>query len=222
MKSTPKDISEILSKKRLSKYRLNTSESFDLILKRYSYNIELCQEFYPLLHLFEVSFRNSLFLSWSEHLEDHEWPLAYEKYQLRQREKNTIELAKNILAKKSRPLEVGRLIAELNFGFWINLFDEPYKEINAHTIKNQFPVATNAERSIEEIRKTLSTIRELRNRIFHHEPIWHWNNLDEILYDTIKIISMINPDLLEKLPLNLEINIREKINERDKINTPVV
>lgn len=54
-------------------------------------------------------------------------------------------------------------------------------------------------------RKTLSTrlnkVRHLRNRTFHHEPIWHWADLLQQHNELIETIGWINPALQETVKI---------------------
>jgi len=38
----------------------------------------------------------------------------------------------------------------------------------------------------------MSAIRRLRNRVFHHEPIWHWQNLLQQHQDMLEAISWLD------------------------------
>lgn len=191
-----KSINELISDKRLEGYKGSTKNDLPSILHRYNYNIELGNEFYPLLSIFEVAFRNALHLSWATHLSDSTWLCNYQKHSLGNREQSKIQEAIDELSGKNKPVEEGRIIAELNLGFWINLFDRPYLEINKKTIKDHFPNATNKQRDIFRIKDQLNDIRNLRNRVFHHEPIWHWNNLNDFVLNLKNFILWMNVELV--------------------------
>ena len=111
---------------------------------------------------------------------------------------NEYEYLINELSKKGKPLEIGRIVAELNLGFWINLYDRPYMEFQKQSIKNQFPNATNRQRDIFKIKDRLNDIRLLRNRIFHYEPIWHWTDLNTYFQEIKELLQWINKDLCLK------------------------
>jgi hypothetical protein len=39
----------------------------------------------------------------------------------------------------------------------------------------------------------LNRLRRLRNRVFHHEPIWYWRDLSQQHQKVIEVIGWINP-----------------------------
>lgn len=210
-------VNELISDKRLEVYKGQSNNSLPMLLHRYNFNIELGNEFYPLLNIFEVAFRNSLHLAWGSYLNDPSWLLNYQNHTFLQiREQNKILEAITELREKKKTIEEGRVIAELNLGFWINLFDRPYLEINKKTIKVQFPEATNKQRDIFQIKEQLNDIRKLRNRVFHHGPIWHWSNLHDYVRNFKNLIQWLNKDLLLPRVVKSETNLVELI-ERQKL-----
>lgn len=209
-----KSINDLLSTTRLDGYKGGSKNDLTTILHRYNYNIELSNEFYPLLSIFEVAFRNSIHLAWSDHLQDPNWICNHEKHPLAKIEKVKIQEAMDELTSKRKQINENEIIAELNLGFWVNLFDHRYLEINKKTIKNNFPNATNRERDIYKIKSQLNDIRNLRNRIFHHEPIWHWNNLGEFVDNLKNCILWMNKGLILPRIQKSEDNLRELVKRQ--------
>ena len=214
--TSEKSISEILTLKRLGGYQGKNNNTLESQLHRYNYNISISQEFYPLLHILEISLRNSLHLCWGEILGDQNWLSNHEKHPfLQSRERKKIEDAIDDLRKRERAIEDGRIIAELNLAFWVNLYDRPYLNMHIKSIKAQFPKATNRQRDIYLIKEKLGEIRVLRNRIFHYEPIWHWNNLSDYANNIKSLLSWINEDLLLKTFSESEKKIFELIARQE-------
>jgi len=101
---------------------------------------------------------------------------------------------KNTLLKSKKPLEAGRIIPELTFGFWTSLFDVRYEKILWPWLLK--PVVPNMPRHIrirKNLSKRLNRVRTLRNRIFHHEPIWHWRDLQNQHTEILEAITWVNP-----------------------------
>ena len=46
------------------------------------------------------------------------------------------------------------------------------------------------------ILRRLNRVGRLRNRVFHHEPIWHWRDLTQQHRDLLEIIGWISPAML--------------------------
>jgi len=194
-----KNLEILISTERLKAFRGKSNNSLEELIHRYNYNISLCACFYAPLHIFEVAVRNSLSLELQDYLKDSNWLQNYKTHNLFQkREQDKIQEALNELKKKKRPLETGRIIAELNLGFWINLYDRPYMDFQINTIRSQFPYATNKQRDIFKIKERLQRIRLLRNRIFHYEPIWHWQDLDNYYFEIKETLQWISSDLYLK------------------------
>lgn len=88
--------------------------------------------------------------------------------------------AKQKLAEVGKPLEADRIVAELNFGFWSNLLNRPYEQQQVlwpTLLRAVFPYAPARFRNRPALSRRFNEIRQLRNRIFHHEPIWDTPNL---------------------------------------------
>ena len=87
--------------------------------------------------------------------------------------------AKDTLRRAGRPLDPGRIVAELSFGFWERLLSRgPAGPRNYEmmlwrpALHRAFP---NARRRRADIHRPLPGLRDLRNRIAHHEPIFGRN-----------------------------------------------
>ena len=76
------------------------------------------------------------------------------------------------------PKEPHRVIAELSLGFWINLFSNPYTntivQATAPSVFPYGPKTVTTDKRQDIIYPRLREVLDLRNRIFHHEPIYHW------------------------------------------------
>jgi len=80
---------------------------------------------YPTLHAFEIALRNSI----SHALKDYfgsSW-LFTDSAILQQQER--VEVASAINRLRLTEFPPGKLIAELNFGFWIGLFKKYYRKV---------------------------------------------------------------------------------------------
>ncbi len=211
-----KSLTELISSTRLDGYLGKNSNSLESIILRYNFNIEISKCFYTPLHLLEVAIRNNLSIELGKYLGDQQWLMNYDSHCIfHKREQKKISLALAKVQEKNRPLEMGRIIAELNFGFWCNLYDRPYMEFQKKTIKNQYPYASRKQRNIFNLKNSLYRIRLLRNRIFHYEPIWHWVDL-QIYFDDIKqLLCWINPELCITSFNQSEIVFKEQIQRQE-------
>lgn len=155
-------------------------------MARYLWNGALAAALVPALHALEVTLRNNFFTA-SRQVVNEEglkfsevrcWldakpSLLYEK------EAVNVEQAKELIRRGGRPLTAGRLISRLSFGFWVALCRSPYEQGRpsgpglwpALTLR-AFPFLPKEHRSRTRIFARLDELRELRNRVFHHDPIW--------------------------------------------------
>ncbi|MEA2080543.1 MAG: Abi family protein [Pseudomonadota bacterium] len=190
-----------LSNERLSAYaRRATEQGNRTLFAHYAWNMALSESLYPVLQALEVLLRNTIDNAARDHFGRADW---YDDPKLIQHPNDisSIDKAKRILNRQNKPLEPGRIIAELNFGFWTSLFDRRYEQVFwPRMIKTTFPHMPRRIRTRQTLSKRLHKIRILRNRIFHHEPIWYWQDLSQQHLDILQTISWIEPamcDLVE-------------------------
>lgn len=114
-------------------------------LEEYSENLVYSQKFYIPLSILEVALRNALNIHLSNIVSD----VWYEDDFLTKDSKEKIVQAKALLAKRREKIDKEKIIAELSFGFWVNLFKKPYdKKLRIKDIKKIFP---NIENSTEPL-----------------------------------------------------------------------
>lgn len=201
-----KDISKItenISLDRLSSYRYNDSDDLSLILSRYIYNVQISESFYPIIATLEVALRNRLYNAIAE-LKGQNWLLEEINQQiiLSDNERNILLEAYKKVKRKHNSPTIGAIIAELTFGFWVNLCKKSYKNSlwdKQDFFSNVFPDFDNYFSSptwdkTKVIFPELKEILRLRNRIFHHEIIINnkigiencYNKTHKVLYSLSK------------------------------------
>ncbi len=89
-----------------------------------------------------------------------------------------------------KPETSGRIIAELSFGFWVNMLLPKYDVALWAPLHSCFPeLPTTIDLGMLHIR--LSAVHELRNRVGHHEPIFR-RNLSQDFADCLELIRWLN------------------------------
>ena len=184
-----------ISHERLDAYRQRGSSNDDAeLFAHYAWNMALSESLYTPLQCLEVSLRNGIHDAATAYFKTDTWfDLPGKLYP---QEINKVQEAKSNLIKGNKPLDAGRIIPELTFGFWTSLFDVRYEKIFWPWLLK--PVVPNMPRHIrirKNLSKRLNRIRTLRNRIFHHEPIWHWLDLQNQHTDTLEAITWVNPTM---------------------------
>jgi hypothetical protein len=57
--------------------------------------------------------------------------------------------------------------------------------------QSRFPCPASRGRTRKQVSTQRNRIRHLRNRVFHHEPIWYWHDLAQQHLDTLETIETI-------------------------------
>ena len=191
-----------ISPERLQAYASSPADGqsdLKVTLVRYMLNIALCESLYPGLQNCEIALRNAIHKHLSRLIGNESWYDApiFVMTSWRQEE---IRKAKTKLQKLGKAITPGRVVAELQFGFWTSLFEANYEQ---HTpflpggFRAVFPHMPKSLHKRKDRKKDLEQIRSLRNRVFHHERIVHWSDLDaqhQLIHD---VIGWISPELLQ-------------------------
>ncbi|MFA7337741.1 MAG: hypothetical protein WC028_13215 [Candidatus Obscuribacterales bacterium] len=158
-----------LSAERLSTYQAQASGNRELAIKLYCWNIALSETLYGPVQSLEVVVRNALHerLTAAFGTTWYDIPASGLAGHLIDR----VSAAKDSLTSQGKPHTSGRLIAELNFGFWLGVLTKHYDTgLWRPHLYHAFPNARKPFRRSDAY-QALDRIRRLRNRIAHHEPI---------------------------------------------------
>lgn len=204
------ELEKAISNSRLTTYQnfLNTSSKEELI-KSYILNAKLSENFYFLLQNLEVTLRNAIYDSYTN-CSQFSKPFFYLREQNTTKPYNRelhsyacwkmIGTVKHNLQKNSVTVTDGKIISELNFGFWTTLLEENYYKtvIWRKIFKDVFPYyhhTIKIDDDVDQVSTVINRIRQFRNRIFHFEAVIHKNNLQQIHNDILDVISWINPTM---------------------------
>lgn len=180
--STGNDPRDEAIRRALSPARLSTYESpFEgrvdqpvaAALDLYTWNTKVSGAFLAPLHICEVAVRNAV----SDALEaiyGPSWPWS-PGFQ-----RSLKRYYREEMVKKCGKVEsTGKLIPELNFGFWKSMFTSRYEDriwaTHLHPIFPGLPGDTPLGDLRESVFQDLERANSLRNRIAHHEPIFRRN-----------------------------------------------
>lgn len=209
-------IRTILTSDRFDAYREHQAESDWDLLARYAWNLGLGGALYSSLNLLEIGVRNRLDLA----ITGREGPTWYDDPDLvvEKAGQDAVAKVKATLVAESKTITPGRVVAGLDFGFWTGLLSSKYEQGWASTTGGQppllpvvgqrplwpalMPVAFPG-RTRKQLSGRLNDIRKLRNRVFHHEPIWRGlplpnRNLKPLRQqhrEILEAITWVSPDL---------------------------
>lgn len=169
-----------ISPVRLEAYRAEHDSDLNMLVN-YLWNIELSEALYPSLQTFEVALRNSIHTALSAHFKSEFW---FDSDILLDWQQDTVQEARNQLTTYKKPHEAGRIVAELPFGFWSSMFNSPYEATlwypnKAALLDEVFPNLPRSMRTRKKISLRVERVRRLRNRVFHYEPVWNKDDLED-------------------------------------------
>lgn len=145
------------------------------------------------LQLLEVTLRNGIHAAIGRKKRHADW---YNQIFLTTASLKHLATAKASAAQEigaKRPITPDDIVCRLPFGFWVYMLDAKYRNTNTaslylwdkHTFSTVFP---NGTKGIKAVFSELKIINALRNRLFHHEPVWsaHGVNSAELALNKIK------------------------------------
>ncbi|HVA88302.1 MAG TPA: hypothetical protein VNL71_00525 [Chloroflexota bacterium] len=199
-------LSRAYSPERLGAYRRSGDDDAG-VLSRYLWNTLLGEALYPALQSLEVALRNSVHTAIAHAYGRADW-YAGTPAILQPRQQDMVADAKKTLTAARKPITPGRVVAELPFGFWTSLFNVYYEtkgtsdpRLWPRLLSWAFPHMPRRIRTRRTVSRTLNDVRHLRNRVFHHEPLWNNVRLRQQHGEVLDIIRWISPDLHEAVGL---------------------
>lgn len=186
-------LDKAVSHERLEGYsRRGSIDCPQSLYAHYAWNVSLSESLYPLLQGIEIALRNSLHNAASQRFGREDW---FEDNRLiHPVDRGFVNSARETIAKSHKPTEPARIVAELSFGFWTSLFDVRYEQrFWPWLLKPICPYMPRTLRTRAELSRRLNGIRRLRNRVFHHEPIWYWRDLTQQHRELAETLYWINP-----------------------------
>lgn len=184
------DIQRLVTATRLGPYRVAT-QTLDDAVALYRWNSDISGELFVVLGHTEIVLRNALDRELRKsRLEHTSATWLADQATLRKPEQNDIQKAVDRRIKKGNTAGHDDIISELPFGFWRYLLSSKYEAtLWTPYLRHAFPHLSG---SPNQIRRTMERLHTLRNRIAHHEPIFH-RNLNRDRDDCLRILSWIDP-----------------------------
>ncbi len=181
------EIQRTLSSDRLRPYHHSVGGNLELAVRLYEQNTLLSESLYGILQGLEVAFRNTTHSQLAADYGRAEW---YDVLKLEPEQRAMLRNAKETLKKEGKALDAGRVVAELSFGFWTGLTGPKYDVLWRNHLVKIFP-----RRPVQraQVQARLNSIRKLRNRVAHHEPILSRPLQKDVnqIFDTISWMSPI-------------------------------
>ena len=183
-----------LIKKYISTERFRSYSGIDEYLE----NLVFSKKAYIPLSILEISLKNSINDLLTDKLGEN-W--LENKDFLTNDSLRKIDEARNILYKRAELISKSKIIAELSFGFWVNLFKKPYeKKLRTKDIQKIFTNLPPKKEKIinrEVIYKELNHIRNFRNRVFHYEKVINKDNYNQIFDEIDEVLFYFDKELFD-------------------------
>lgn len=193
----PTLINELITNERLNSYAPIFQHSDDVeLVGAYLWNTHVCSALYPLLTAAEVTLRNAINTALTRDLGSFWWKgtkLHYNSftqgapppYSVNALKNNFSNAAKQVIKDKKRRYGVSNatpthheIIAKTEFSTWEFILDSQFNGPNriwpqhlGSVFRGAWPTS-KAGSMLSSSRDLVKTIREFRNRVSHHEPVW--------------------------------------------------
>lgn len=169
-------LKSIFSKARIMPYAEN-GDATDTILAKYHSNIILSEAMIPTLHYLEICLRNRIDQILKKYHKANWLISPPNSLMISAQDLKKIEDVIFKLKRENRrdPMH-DEIVAQMTFGFWAAFFHKKYDPSIWHrkdTFKIIFPHLPRAQRKRSYIEIRILKIKEMRNRIAHHEPVWN-------------------------------------------------
>jgi hypothetical protein len=186
---------DALSPERIAPYlRTAGGGDLDAAVRLYEWNLAISGGLYEALGILEVVLRNAL----CTQLAVHHGTLVGKWYDdplgvLSDLAHDDIAAARHRVRKLRRPEKPGRVVAELNFGFWKYLLAKR-DEATLWTghLRRAFPKLQPQKRAV--VCRALDELHTLRDKIAHHEPI-HSRDLAADTLTIYRLLDWIDADV---------------------------
>ena len=176
-----------LSKERFKPYLQRAGFNEAYAFELYLYNARLSKAFLFPLHILEVVLRNRINEIFISDFGSN-WPNEKSfRVELTPESLGSLDIA--ISRSKSNRTE--DIVSTLSFDFWSNLFRDEYDRSLWQTNMGKLTPFKNGE-TRKSFQNKIKTINKFRNRVAHHEPIYHIDvsSMHKDILDTVNIISV--------------------------------
>jgi len=178
-----------LSPERFSRYLEASNGDPKAALRLYTWNCQVASALYGPLQTLEVTLRNSV----HDALSPSKGARWFSNAQLMKGPdlRRVADAEQDVRSRGVDNPSPGDIVGTLSFGFWVGLFAKSYDQElwRVHLYKCFHPRPRR-----NDLHENLDEIRKVRNRVAHHEPIYHRLLLAD--YERIlDVIGALSPDI---------------------------
>lgn len=232
-----KKFSKTYSYSRTFRYYRAAGKDKNKAKKMYYANQRLARAFLPLINTFEVVLRNRLHYANANLFGDVQWminqktgfmidsSLTHVNKKTKKKVINDFLLKEVMRAEKklkdnNRNVTAGRIIAELNLGFWNSLYEPHHYALLKGVpckIFNSLPTGFGRK----QVNDYIIHIRTLRNRISHNEPLCFNGKIFDMSYakglyqKIVDFLSWIDPNIMKEIQNENMDHVLEEISNME-------
>ena len=196
------DVTVWISQRRFDEYMVAANQDADSARELYEWNLAVSGSFFELISHVEVALRNAVdkILEPLEVTETarvgvrHGWWFASSTF-LTEHDLKFHTAARKHLGDKADSASRDKLLASMTFGIWDAVFGPSYEQMFRKHLVYAFP-KRGAGFKRETVQKNILALRNLRNRIAHHQAIFDLP-LEERYEQAMELLAWIDPDLKE-------------------------
>lgn len=232
----PTLIDELISNERIDSYRHVFQPADDIgLMGVYLWNANVSGAIYPIIGAAEITLRNAIDAALRPHMGTFWWSrLRYRSFVHGQPPPQAVQSVRDNFAKatrkfmgeqRSRYAVRGRItpthhgvMAKTEFSTWGFMLDSEFMGNGliwpsrlGKVFAGPWP-STHAAATLTHARDLVSTVRDFRNRLFHHEPAWKrfgvhnevdaLQHLQEKIDKIVSLIALIHPENLRLMEKN--------------------
>lgn len=185
---------------RIERYKAARNGDTALAAADYTRNMLLAEAMVPMLNVLEIGLRNALHAR-LRHLYGREnWWESWTGLPAFDKLTHSITEAKRKLRQRRERASSDKILAELTFGFWCTLFNSSFQPVLWKDLRLAFPACPRDQRQRHTVSSALNQVRELRNRVFHHEPLlWLTPDLAKQHAKGVTLVRWLDPSLADWL-----------------------
>lgn len=190
------DLEKHFSAARLGRYRAACNGDESKAASAYVHNLLLAEAMMPMLNVIEIALKNGVHYRLTALYQRTDWWEAWTNDPSFAWQAREVGNAKAKLLRRAEAVTPDKIIAELAFGFWSSLFNVQFQSILWKDLRLVFPRCPKPQRQRHTVSSALNQIRELRNRVFHHEQLlWLSPALIDLHAKGIEVIGWLDPKL---------------------------
>ena len=207
------ELTRLLNSDRIATYLRACHGNQDEALRLYAWNIEVASAFWGSFNVLEVALCNVIHSELSTLAGQEEWWNA--QIGLHQFEQHRVTDAITAARRaKGSAVVTGHVVAELSLGFWTGLLANRYHQrLWVPALHAAFPHLVGPRR---ELHRKQESLRKLRNRIAHHEPIFA-RNLTADHDRLLDILGAVSPLAVDWVKQNSR--VPQTISQRNNVVT---